>query len=311
MAHVNRSVLTALLSALVGLALISPGHPQPPAAPEAPAASAITFRFSDRSADYAPDGPPLPITYGREPHTPPLAAVAPVIAKPQLQRFEWGLPRFRALAGLGGWSAFTFAGPETQRFLRIHPEHHIHLLGRRQGVDIDPQQYRWLAITWAVEQSPHGASMRRHRKTDRALVVHLALDSNTSPQGVPRTLAFFWGIDETIGHDYTGFYDAHSRRTILDDRPQVRFICLRNQRDGYGLFTDFVDLLAVYNSLAARLSWPNQMPFIRALGIESSNKHTQYPVVAQLHQLRFLSQLPTARPWESMLTRAIAADATK
>jgi hypothetical protein len=94
---------------------------------------------------------------------------------------------------LGAGKPLFFAGPPTQRYLRLAADDDYYIWTRQ--LDVDPHEHPFLEFTWSVERFPQGAALDIHDRTDRPLVVLVSFGPKVPSPGlmpsVPRGLAFF------------------------------------------------------------------------------------------------------------------------
>jgi hypothetical protein len=94
---------------------------------------------------------------------------------------------------LGAGAPLVFAGPPTQRSLRLFADNDYYIWTRQ--IDVDPHALPLLELTWGIERFPHGAALDINDRTDRPLVVVVSFGPKVPSPGllpsVPRGLAFF------------------------------------------------------------------------------------------------------------------------
>jgi hypothetical protein len=192
---------------------------------------------------------------------------------------------------LGSGVPLSFAGPPSQRYLRLHAESSYYIWGRE--LDLDPHELPVLSITWGIDRFPDGASMEVYKRHDRPIVIMVAFGPEV-PSGnllpdVPRSLAFFWGEKANVGKNYTcttprqGPEDAH----ILCNYPHVKYIALR-AGDVESIHTDQVNLVEAFQQQFPDYWQQHQrVPPIVGVSFEVHSNFTESVSSARLYCLRF------------------------
>ena len=184
-----------------------------------------------------------------------------------------------------------FAGPSTQRYLRLNADDTFYIWGRR--VNIDPHQFPSLAITWGVERFPQEAALDSYGRNDRPIVVTVSFGPKVSSPGllpnVPRALAFFWGETETVGASYTCVtpQQGPTEKRMQCTYPHVKYIALRRGEPGR-VYTDHVNLVEAFQQHFPDY-WQQQqhVPSVVGLGFEARSDHTKSLTVARLYAITF------------------------
>jgi hypothetical protein len=185
----------------------------------------------------------------------------------------------------------AFAGPPTQRYLRVSADEAYAVWSRR--LSVEPQHLPILDITWAVERFPHEAALDRAGRNDRAIAVVVSFGPEVRSGGlqpnVPRGLALFWGETETVGATYTCI---PPRQGPADERlqcvyPHVKYIALRQGGAG-AVQTDSVNLLELFQQQFPDY-WQahQQAPPVVGVSFEARSDRTQSRAVARLYALVF------------------------
>ncbi|GIX48961.1 MAG: hypothetical protein KatS3mg131_3172 [Candidatus Tectimicrobiota bacterium] len=186
----------------------------------------------------------------------------------------------------------TFAGPHTQRYLRIATEDNYYIWTRR--LEVDPQQLPILELTWGVERFPTGAALDLYRANDRALAVLVFFGEKVSAGGVlipnvPRGLAFFWGETETVGATYTCVPARNGPAEVRMQckYPHVKYIALRRGEAGT-VHTDRVDLVALFKQhFPDYWQQHRRVPPVVAVSFEAGSNQTHSASLARLYALVF------------------------
>ena len=277
MRHVQRPS-TRWPQAVLLLSVIVLGAPLSGALPEA-----YTLRFSDMPPTATPISNPAPA-----------APQAPANAWLEQQGWQQVWP----VTLLGGKQRFFFAGPPTQRYLRVYTDNTSYIWSRQLA--LDPQTLPWLSITWGVERFPAGAALDLHERNDRAIVILVSFGERLGASGllpsVPRALAFFWGETEQVGVTYTCIAPRHGPPDVrLQCRyPHVKYIALRQGETG-GVHTDQVNLLKHFQEQFPDY-WQehHRAPQVVALSIEAASRRTHSIASARLYNLSFRPVAQTA-----------------
>lgn len=200
-----------------------------------------------------------------------------------------------------------FAGPQTERYLRIKATDDFFVWSHT--LNLDPQQWSILEITWGVDRFPDEAAMDVYGRNDRPLAVFVAFGPKLPATkkwrpAAPRSLAFFWDETSTAGATYTcvdprnGPDDVRLQCTY----PHIKYIALRS--GGVGIpRTDQINLLDHF-----RRQFPDywdehkQVPPIVGVAFEARTELTKSASSARLYALTFTTEkLPT--PQAALPTR--------
>ena len=152
-----------------------------------------------------------------------------VSANSWLMRHGW--KQIWPLRLLGAGTPLFFAGPATQRYLRLSADDDYYIW--RRQVDVDPHEHPILELTWSIERFPQEAALDVNDRTDRPLVVLVSFGPKVPSPGlipsVPRGLAFFWGETETVSALYTCITPKNGPADVrLQCRyPHVKYIAMR------------------------------------------------------------------------------------
>lgn len=200
---------------------------------------AFVLRFSDtlatQDASHEAASAVLPVS---EPEAPAVSANS------WLMHHGW--KQIWPLRLLGGGTPLFFAGPSTQRYMRLSGDYRDYIWTRQ--IDIDPHTHPVLEITWGIERFPQGAALDVNDRTDRPLVVLVPFGPKVPSPGlipsVPRGLAFFWGETETVDALYTCITPKNGPAYVrMQCRyPHVKYIALRSGAAG-SVHTDHANLL--------------------------------------------------------------------
>lgn len=214
-------------------------------------------------------------------------------AKQWLQRNGWR--QVWPLLKLGQPRLPHFAGPATQRYLRIHADRKFVIWGRR--ITIDPYRFPSLAITWGVERFPKGAALDIYDRNDRSIAVTISFGRKLRSPGllpnVPRALAFFWGETETVGKSYTCIKPRKGPAGMQKmgcKYPHVKYIALR--RGGAGsIHTDRVNLLTQFKRhFPDYWAQHQRVPPVAAVSFEARSDQTESNTLARLYAIAFAAQ---------------------
>jgi hypothetical protein len=202
---------------------------------------------------------------------------------------------------LGGSPPLVFAGPSTQRYLRLQADDNYYIWARE--IDIDLSALPMLTITWGVERFPPQAALDVYKRNERAIVVLVSFGPKVPSSGVlpdvPRALAFFWGESETVGKNYTCI---PPRVGPADERmqchyPHVKYIALRQGGEG-SIHTDTVNLLAMFQQHFPEYQQQRVLP-ITGVSFEARSDLTKSTSSARLYSLRFAAPGGTTAPVSS------------
>lgn len=195
---------------------------------------------------------------------------------------------------LGKQQPLFFAGPRSQRFLRIEADNANYIVARE--VKLDPHSLPWLTITWGIEHFPEAAAMDAYKRGDHAIAVLVSFGEKLPSSGllpnIPRALAFFWGETENVGDNYTCI---PPRNGPADTRmhckfPHVQYIALR-RGDAGKVHRDRVNLLRYFQEQFPDY-WQehHKAPPIVGLSFEAASHHTQTASSARLYRLDFTAE---------------------
>jgi Protein of unknown function (DUF3047) len=195
---------------------------------------------------------------------------------------------------LGAGTPLFFAGPPTQRYLRLSANDDYYIWTRQS--DIDPHAYPVLDLTWGIERFPQGAALDVNDRTDRPLVVLVSFGPKVPSLGllpsVPRGLAFFWGETETVGALYTCITPKNGPADVrLQCRyPHVKYIALRRGAAG-SVHTDQVNLLEHFQQQFPEY-WQQyqRVPPVVAVSFEVRSDRTHTVTSARLYSISFRAQ---------------------
>ena len=248
---------------------------------------AFVLRFSDTLP--AQDAPQQ-ATVAVLPTSAPEAPMAP--ANSWLMHHGW--KQIWPLRLLGAGTPLFFAGPLTQRYLRLSADDDYYIWTRQ--IDIEPHDYPVLELTWSIERFPQGAALDINDRTDRPLVVLVSFGPKIPSSGlipsVPRGLAFFWGETETVGALYTCITPKHGPADVrLQCRyPHVKYIALRRGEAG-GVYTDQVNLLEHFRQQFPEYWQQHQrVPSVVAVSFEVRSDRTHTASRARLYSISFRTQ---------------------
>ncbi len=195
---------------------------------------------------------------------------------------------------LGAGTPLFFAGPSTQRYLRLSADDDYYIWTRQ--IDVDPHAHPVLEITWGIERFPQGAALDVNDRTDRPLVLLVSFGPKVPSPGlipsVPRGLAFFWGETETVGALYTciapknGPADARMQCRY----PHVKYIALRRGAVG-SVHTDSANLLEYFQQQFPEYWQQYQhVPPVVAVSFEVRSDRTHTVTSARLYSISFRAQ---------------------
>jgi hypothetical protein len=248
---------------------------------------AVVLRFSDTLA--TPDVSPQTAVAALSVSAPEAPAVS---ANSWLLHQGW--KQIWPLRLLSAGAPLFFAGPATQRYLRLSANDDYYIWTRQ--IDVDPHVYPWLEITWGIERFPQGAALDINDRTDRPLVIVVSFGPKVPSPGlipsVPRGLAFFWGETETVGALYTCITPQNGPADIrLQCRyPHVKYIGLRRGAAG-SVHTDSANLLAYFQQQFPD-HWQHyqRVPPVVAVSVEVRSDRTHTVTSARLYSLTFRAQ---------------------
>jgi hypothetical protein len=247
------------------------------------------LRFSDTPFIHQPastgSGAPINPT-SSEPDSP----MAP--AKAWLKRNDW--QQLWPLLSFSSHHLPSFAGPATQRYLRLNADDTFYIWGH--PLDFDPQRFPILALTWGVERFPKEAALDVYGRNDRALAVMISFGPKVSSPGlmpnIPRALAFFWGETEAVGRSYTCIKPrlGPADKLMQCKYPHVKYVALR--RGGAGsVHTDRVNLLEMFRQYFPDYWQKHQrVPPVVGVSFEARSDQTESVTVARLYAIAFTSE---------------------
>ena len=208
--------------------------------------------------------------------------------------------RFWPLRILGAGAPLFFAGPSTQRYLRLAADDDYYIWTRQ--LDVDPHEHPVLVLTWGVERFPQGAALDLYDRTDRPLVVLVSFGPKVPSPGlipsVPRGLALFWGETETVGALYTCITPKNGPADVrLQCRyPHVKYIAVRHGEAG-SVHTDQVNLLEHFQQQFPEYWQQHQrvLPVV-AVSFEVRSDRTHTVSSARLYSISFRAQAGASAP---------------
>jgi len=184
-----------------------------------------------------------------------------------------------------------FAGPPTQRYLRLNADKSYYIWGRR--TEIDPHQLPYLEISWGVERFPQDAALDLYDRNDRPIVVMISFGPKVPSPGlmpnIPRALAFFWGATETVGALYTCITPRQGPRDVRMQckYPHVKYIALRRGGAG-GVHTDRVNLIDYFQRYFPEYWQQHQhVPPVVGVSFEARSNQTDSLSIARLYAIAF------------------------
>lgn len=187
----------------------------------------------------------------------------------------------------------AFAGPPTQRYLRLNADKSFYIWGRR--IEIDPHQLPYLEISWGVERFPQGAALDIYDRNDRPISVMVSFGPKVPSPGlrpnIPRALAFFWGATETVGASYTCITPRQGPPDVRMQckYPHVKYIALRSGGAG-GVHTDRVNLIEYFQRYFPDYWQQHQrVPPVVAVSFEARSDKTDSLSIARLYAIAFTS----------------------
>ena len=253
------------------------------------------LRFSDTAPTQDPCAThqtALAVLPDREPEAPAASA------NDWLIRHGW--KQIWPLRILGAGKPLFFAGPPTQRYLRLAADDDYYIWTRQ--LDVDPHERPFLELTWSVERFPRGAALDVYDRTDRPLVVLVSFGPKVPAPGlmpsVPRALAFFWGETETVGALYTCITPQNGPAEVrLQCRyPHVKYIALRRGEAG-SVHTDQVNLLEHFQQQFPDYWQQHQrVPAVVAVSFEVRSDRTHTVSSARLYRISFCAQPGASAP---------------
>jgi len=258
---------------------------------------AVSLEYVLRFADTSPtqdSSAPQQATLADLPVSAPEAPVAS--ANDWLKRNGW--KQVWPLHLLSAGTPLFFAGPPTQRYLRLAADDAYYIWTRQ--LDIDPHQHPVLQLTWGIERFPQGAALDVSDRTDRPLVVLVSFGPKVPSPGlmpsVPRGLAFFWGETETVGALYTCItpQNGPADARLQCRYPHVKYIAVRRGAAG-SVHTDQVNLLEHFQQQFPDYWQQHQRaPSVVAVSFEVRSDRTHTVSSARLYSIGFRAQPATA-----------------
>jgi len=248
---------------------------------------AFVLRFSDtlvaQDVSHQTTSAGLPVS---EPEAPAVSANS------WLMRHGW--KQIWPLRLLGAGTPLFFAGPSTQRYLRLSADDDYYIWTRQ--IEVDPHEHPMLELTWGIERFPQGAALDVNDRTDRPLVVLVSFGPKLPSSGllpsVPRGLAFFWGETETVGALYTCITPKNGPADVrMQCRyPHVKYIALRRGAAG-SVHTDSANLLEYFQQQFPEY-WQQyqRVPPVVAVSVEVRSDRTHTVSSARLYSLSFRTQ---------------------
>jgi hypothetical protein len=221
---------------------------------------------------------------------------------PEVSANSWliwnGWKQLWPLRLLGAGTPLFFAGPPTQRYLRLSADDDYYIWTRQ--IDVDPHTYPILELIWGIERFPQDAALDVNDRTDRPLVVLVSFGPKVPSPGlipsVPRGLAFFWGETETVGALYTCITPKNGPADVrLQCRyPHVKYIALRRGEAG-SVHTDQVNLLEYFPQQFPEYWQQHQrVPSVVAVSFEVRSDRTHTVSSARLYSISFRAQPATS-----------------
>ena len=258
---------------------------------------AVPQEYVLRFADTFPTQDPAATTQDTLAVLPDSASEAPAVsANDWLLRNGW--KQIWPLRLLGTGKLLFFAGPPTQRYLRLAADDDYYIWTRL--LDVDPHERPLLELTWGVERFPQGAALDVSDRTDRPLVVLVSFGPKVPAPGlipsVPRGLAFFWGETETVGELYTCITPKNGPSDVrLQCRyPHVKYIALRRGAAG-SVHSDQVNLLEHFQQQFPDYWQQHQrVPAVVAVSFEVRSDRTHTVSSARLYRISFRPQTEAA-----------------
>ncbi|MCZ6872238.1 MAG: DUF3047 domain-containing protein [bacterium] len=207
-----------------------------------------------------------------------------------LQRNGW--KQLWPLLVPAGRKHLTFAGPPTQRYLRLNADKSFYIWARR--TEVDPYQLPYLEISWGVERFPQGAALDLYGRNDRSIAVMISFGPKVPSSGlrpsIPRALAFFWGATEKVGGLYSCIKPRQGPsnvRVMHCKYPHVKYIALRSGGAG-GVHTDRVNLIEYFQRYFPQY-WQkhHRVPPVVAVSFEARSDKTASLSIARLYAIAF------------------------
>jgi hypothetical protein len=202
--------------------------------------------------------------------------------------FKGAYPPF---AGTNG--RFWFAGPSSQRYLRVQAQDDYFVFAHQLDPPVNPQDHPIFEIVWAVDTFPQKASMGVYKRQDRAIVVVISFGDKVSGnlKNVPRGLAYYWGENDEVGRSYTCIVPAgapagHQQACTY---PHVKYIPLQRGDSGR-VKRSRVNLVEAFTAHFPDYVPQHGMPPITALSIESRSDLTQSTAAARLYSVALYAQ---------------------
>lgn len=195
---------------------------------------------------------------------------------------------------IGAGKSLFFAGPPSQRYLRLVADDNYYIWTRQ--IDVDPHAYPWLDLAWGIERFPQDAALDVYNRPDRPLVVLVSFGPKVPSSGllpsVPRGLAFFWGETETVGGLYTCVTPKNGPADVrMQCRyPHVKYIAVRRGAAG-SVHTDRVNLLEHFQQQFPEYWQEHQRaPSVVAVSFEVRSDRTHTVSSARLYSISFRAE---------------------
>lgn len=197
----------------------------------------------------------------------------------------------------GKGTPLFFAGPPTQRYLRVATANNYFIWSH--PLDIDPQTMPYVTLTWGVERFPEQAALDVYGRNDRAIAVLLSFGPKVASGGllpdVPRGLALFWGESEVIGKNYTctPARQGSTEKRLQCNYPHVQYIAVR--RGGAGtVHTDSINIRELFQQhFADYMREQQRVPPIVGLSFEAGSDFTNSTSSARLYSIHFAARSST------------------
>jgi Protein of unknown function (DUF3047) len=194
-----------------------------------------------------------------------------------------------------------FAGPRTERYLQIKATDDFFVWSHE--LDLDPQQWPILEITWSVDRFPDEAAMDVYGRNDRPIAVFVAFGPKLPATkklrpAAPRSLAFFWDETATTGTNYTCISPRNGPRDVQLQctYPHIKFIALRSGNAGTPR-TDQINLVEQFQRQFPDYWEEHQrVPPIVGIAFESRTELTKSTSHARLYALTFMTKRALSAP---------------
>lgn len=227
-----------------------------------------------------------------------LISQAAAVDVPDAAANDWlkrqGWQQVWPLALFGKQQPLFFAGPRSQRFLRLEADSANYIVARE--VNLDPHNLPWLSITWGVERFPEAAAMDTYKRGDHAIAVLVSFGEKLPSSGllpnIPRALAFFWGETENVGNNYTCITPRNGPADVRMHCkfPHVQYIALR-RGDAGKVHSDRVNLVRYFQeNFPDYWQEHHKAPPIVGVSFEVASHQTQTASSARLYRLDFTAE---------------------